>query len=83
MSATYDHGPLRPYRVIWKSGYVEEILAHQVLVPSVIPSLFGDPQTARRLLIHGEINGHWQLILDADYDEVSSVRLLAGSEDLA
>lgn len=73
---SYDHGPLRPYQVIWRSGHVETIMAHQVLLPSL--PLFSDEPGPRsnRLTIHGEIDGHWTLILDADYSDISSVRLV-------
>jgi hypothetical protein len=72
----FDRGPLQRYQVIWKSGFVEEVEAHQVLIPMGMDFLVDTPPKPRRLLMHGEVDGHWRLILDADYDEVTTVRLL-------
>ncbi len=82
MSSTYEYGPLRPYQIIWRSGHVETVMAHQVTLPqlgSFISAYFGTAETApraSRLTVHGEVNGRWTLILDADYADVQSVRLL-------
>lgn len=35
-----DRGPLSTYQVIWKSGHVEDIQAHQVTWPDHALSLF-------------------------------------------
>lgn len=73
---SYEHGPLRTYEVIWRSGHVERIEAHQVLLPPIV-SFFGETGRGNRLTVHGEVNGHWTLILDADYTDILSVRLVS------
>lgn len=82
----FDHGPLQRYEIIWKSGHVEEIACHQVMLPalSMLP-LFGieTREPSRRLTLHGQIDGHWKLILDADYDDISTIRLLGSMQDIA
>lgn len=72
--STYDHGPLDTYEVIWKSGHVERVQAHQVLWPNGI-NLFDDQRPKREhVMIHGEIDGRWKLILAAPVEDVLSVR---------
>lgn len=77
MSERYDHGPLRTYEVTWTSGHVETVQAHQVLMP---PDEFGLFSVAtrtdrvRNVRFHGEIDGHWQLVLCAREDEIRSIR---------
>jgi hypothetical protein len=80
MTTPYDHGPLQTWQVIWRSGHVEEIRGHQCLLPS--PNYFFREEGPRenRLTFHGEIDGHWKLVLDVDYAEILSVRLLTGPE---
>lgn len=75
-----DHGPLHEYQVIWKSGHVETIRAHQVLLPPPALLFMGDRDEPRRVIFHGEIDGHWRLILDAAYDDITSIRNLDASE---
>lgn len=70
----YDHGPLDTYEVIWKSGHVERVQAHQVLWPPIV-NLFGEGNANREhVMIHGEIDGRWKLILAAPVEDVVSVR---------
>lgn len=72
-----DRGPISTYQVIWKSGHVEEIQAHQVMWPDHASSLFGGaPAKNPRVMFHGEINGQWQLVLAAPEDDITSVRLM-------
>lgn len=78
---TYEHGPLHTFEVIWKSGHVETIQAHQVLFPSPLPELFGGPgKRDDRICFHGEIDGRWTLILSAPEDEISTVRNVTATE---
>lgn len=74
----FDRGPIRTYEIIWKSGHVEQIQAHQVLVPR--PPLFGEPPSDRDdvYTFHGEIDGQWLLILAAPAADILSVRLVIG-----
>lgn len=71
-----DRGPIRTYEIIWKSGCVEQIQAHQVLVPH--SPLFGEPPSARDdvYTFHGEIDGQWLLILTASAADILSIRLV-------
>jgi len=74
-----DYGPPKPYQLAWRTGHVETIYAHQVLLPVDFP-LFGETSTDRRIKIHGIVDGQWQLILLADADDILSIRLLTSEE---
>lgn len=76
-----DRGPLLPYQVAWRSGHVETVEAHQVLLPTP-PLLMTDAESprAKRVTFHGEVDGRWVLILDADAADVLSIRLLVRDE---
>jgi hypothetical protein len=45
---SFDHGPIDTYEVIWNSGHVEYVQAHQVLMPQdgMVAGLFSKPRTA-------------------------------------
>lgn len=75
MSERYDHGPLVTYEIIWRSGHVERIEAHQVLWPQT-PSILSAPATdaTPRVLFHGSFDGRWRLVLVADEADLLSVR---------
>ena len=79
-----DRGPLSEYGVVWRDGRAEIIKAHQVLLPhdGLFDDMFGRAPKPRRLTFHGEIDGRWQLILDVDYDQVQSVRLLTAQSEV-
>ena len=78
-----ERGSLVQYQIIWKSGYVEEIQAHQVTTrggPSFLaPSPLDKPEV---VMFHGEFDGRWQLVLSAPMDDISTIRNLsvAGEE---
>lgn len=75
-----EYGPLIPFQVTWRSGHIETIHAHQVLWPQQL--LFGLNQTSsRRVLIHGEVDGVWQLLLAADEADILSVRRLMTADE--
>lgn len=84
----FDRGPLQTYEIIWTSGYVEQIQAHQVIWPqqdTPLAGMFGPvavDQKIRepRILIHGEIDGHWLLVLSAREADIVSIRLLTADE---
>lgn len=79
-----ERGPLQTYEVIWKSGQVETIRAHQVIWPTDagLSGLFGgvETKTQRPVTFHGEIDGRWLLILAARPDDIVSIRLLLQPE---
>lgn len=85
MSAEYDRGPLLTYEVTWATGHVERIEAHQVILPMPPMNLFGSaPATTRgRVTFHGEINGKWQLILDAAEEDIRTIRNVSRGEVLS
>jgi hypothetical protein len=78
----YDHGPLRTYEITWKSGHIETIQGHQVTFDSHrihVDSLFGGSVATTsavepRFTIHGEIDGHWRLLLTAPEADLLSIR---------
>jgi hypothetical protein len=78
----YDHGPLQTYEVIYTSGHIEQIQAHQVIMP---PSdFFGyDVQTKQegRWTFHGEFDGRWMLVLSVPESDVKSVRNVTRTAD--
>jgi len=80
MSDLHDYGPLRPYEITWTNGHVEVIWAHQVLVPHGVGVLFGDVPTKPRWTIHGEVDGHWQLLLTAPEEDIRIVREKSSEE---
>lgn len=77
-----DRGPLETYEVVWMSGHVERIRAHQALVPSPSVDLLGGRTRRDRYTFHAELAGHWRLVLDADAADIRSVRLVTDGESL-
>ena len=80
MSAEHEYGEPVEYQIMWKSGAVETIKAHQVSWPNNLRfSMFGASQggAARTIQFHGEFNGRWQLVLSANEDDMISVRNLS------
>ncbi len=91
---SYDHGPIDTYEIIWASGHVEYIQAHQVLMPPEdLPfhlggGLFGRTATEvkaprRAWTFHGEIDGRWRLVLHAPAEDIRSVRNVTHTQDRA
>lgn len=75
----YDHGPLNTYEVIYTSGHVERVQAHQVLMPHDDFEFEAFRVTTRsrlekRWTFHGEFDGHWRLVLSVPASDVKSVR---------
>lgn len=81
----YDHGPLETYEIVWASGHVEHIQAHQVLMPSPdFSGIFGGVvavQREKRWTFHGEIDGRWRLLLTAPEADIKSVRNVTHTVD--
>ena len=69
----YERGPLTTYEIIWRSGHIERLDAHQVLWPQS-PGMFGEQIGNPRVLVHGEIDGQWKLLLVADEADILSIR---------
>jgi hypothetical protein len=68
-----ERGPLQSFELTWSSGHVETIKAHQVSYQGNSP-MFGDPGRKARIDFHGEIDGHWMLILSALEDDLARIR---------
>jgi hypothetical protein len=72
----YDHGPLKPYEVVWTNGHVETVQAHQVMMPRPAGLFFENVSTKTHEYIqfHGEIDGRWQLVLAVRPELVDVIR---------
>jgi len=82
MSEHYDYGPIQTYEIVWRSGHIENVLAHQVTYPGLgAEALYGRVRTYRVIEFHGEIEGKWRLTLRADEDDIQTVRLLVGQDE--
>lgn len=80
----YDHGHLRTFEITWTSGRIERIQAHQVTWPhgSILGPFFEAAQKRDdRVMLHGEIDGHWQLVLAARPEDIISIRNLTAAPD--
>lgn len=93
MSEAYDHGPLQTYELIWKTGHIETVQGHQVqfdsggmAFSSMLGSSLGIATRADlppKFRIHGEIDGHWRLVIAAPEEDLVSVRNVTGREQPA
>lgn len=72
-----DRGPLRRFEVTWENGHMEIVEAHQCIAPH---TLFSEPATRPRWMFHGEIDGHWVLILAARDEDIRTVRNVTADE---
>lgn len=68
-----ERGAPDRYEVVWESGHVEQVSAHQVLWPNVF-------RGGRRVLFHTEIDGLWTLVLSAVEDDIRTVRNITDDE---
>lgn len=89
MSKDYDRGPIQTYEIVWKSGHIETIQAHQVTTAGATHEVMGamlgvTTKTDRdpRIVFHGELDGQWLLVLSALERDISTVRLLPVSEQV-
>ena len=92
MSDDYDNGSLRTYEVTWKTGHIERFQGHQVMfgsdranVASLLGGAFGAVATSAetlppRFTIHGQIDGHWRLVISAPEADLSSIRDVTADE---
>jgi len=91
---SFDYGPLRSYELTWRSGYVETVQAHQITFQSdrdhgtaAIADFFGTATATRaelppRFTIHGEIDGHWRMLLTAPEADLLSIRDVTDRESV-
>lgn len=63
------------YEVTWKSGHVEQIAAHQVIVPNFMTR-------TTRVMFHAEIDGRWTLVMYANESDIQSIRNITSGETL-
>ncbi|MFC3988784.1 hypothetical protein [Actinoplanes siamensis] len=85
---TYGHKHGRPdvYEIVWISGHVERIKAHQVSFPEAgLAFARATLGTARevgppRVRIYAEVNDEWRLILAAREEDIRSLRLVTDGE---
>lgn len=89
MSGTFDYGPVQTYEVVWRSGHVETVLAHQVTWPQHGISLYGSSLGTvtghagpPQVHFHAQIDGRWRLTLVADEEDLRTVRLITTPEAL-
>lgn len=86
----YNHGPVDVYEITWTSGHVETVVAHQVTYPHAGLALFSAggslatetqslPPTVR---FHAEINGRWVQTLSAREEDIRTMRLVTGGEQI-
>ncbi|NUP18336.1 MAG: hypothetical protein HOZ81_20085 [Streptomyces sp.] len=68
------------YEVIWKSGHVETVIAHQVSWPTNAANLFHGANVPTRIQFHAEVDGRWTLQLSALEDDLRTVRNVTGGE---
>jgi hypothetical protein len=78
----YEHGPLLDFEVTWTNGHVERVQAHQVLDETNSVGIFGPSATEPRIKMHGEFDGHWQVVLVAPASEIKMIRNLTRTEVL-
>lgn len=79
-----ERAPIRSFEIVWASGHVEVIQAHQVTMPQPnLGGMFGTSvKTQDFIRFHGEIGGHWQLILAVKADLIHVIRDKATEEAL-
>lgn len=73
MGAT-DRGPASKYEIVWKSGHIDRIEAHQVSYPNRVSLFTVTAPAPERVEFHGEFDGRWQLVLSAAMSEIDTIR---------
>ncbi|MFC4128862.1 hypothetical protein [Nocardia rhizosphaerae] len=84
----FEYGPMDTYEIIWASGQVERIAAHQVIAPPsdlMAPLFSGATATRKRAgwMFHGEVDGHWKLLLFAPAEDIITIRNVTHTHDTA
>jgi len=89
MTEGFDYGPVQTYEIVWRSGHVETVLAHQVTWPQNGTALYGGivaMMTERagpsQVHFHAMLEGRWRLTLVADEADLRTVRLITTPEAL-
>lgn len=85
----FQRGPVDRYEIVWRSGHIETVLAHQVSWPQNGMYAFGgrvvmltEHQGPAQVHFHAEIDGKWKLTLVADEADIQTIRLLTADETL-
>jgi hypothetical protein len=82
--SVYDGVEPTVYEITWNSGHVEKLAAHQVTWPNNslgALAMFATKTTSpERVRFHAEINGLWTLMLDAQVDDIRTIRNTATEE---
>jgi hypothetical protein len=76
----HDYGPVQTYEVVWQSGHMERIQAHQVIWPGNALSLFGVATKPPRVVMHAVLDGRWTLMLSAPEEDIRSIRNVTADE---
>lgn len=84
----FEYGPLDTYEIIWATGQVERIAAHQVTAPpSDLMAPFFPSATATKnrdgWKFYGEVDGHWKLLLFASVEDIITIRNVTHTRDTA
>ena len=76
-----ERGPIQTYEVTWINGHTEHVEAHQVSFPGSF-TMFGEQPRDPRIAFHGEIDGHWRLVLTCREADVRTVRNITSGEHI-
>lgn len=78
-----DRGKPDSYEVIWKSGHIDCIEAHQISWPHRSSAwLDSSPSPTQVVHFHAEIEGRWTLVLSAPEEEIVTIRNLTRTNNL-
>lgn len=88
MSERYDHGPLRTYQIIWRSGHIETVQGHQVTFDSHVDMFRSGPPRPGRFNIHGDFpkedgGTDWRLVLHGLEDDIITIRDVTDAEQIS
>lgn len=81
----YERGPIQTYEVVWMSGHVERVLAHQVTLPmpdmgGIFSAISTTTDRVRMVTFHAEIDGHWMVTLTAREEDIRTIRNVTADE---
>lgn len=83
----HNYGPVDRYEVVWMSGHVETVAAHQISYPEAGLALAGLSSLGTRvetgpprIRMHAEIDGRWVLTLQALEEDIRTIRLVTDGE---
>jgi hypothetical protein len=82
----FERGPVQTYEIVWHSGHVERVQAHQVITggdSDIVREYFGIKSDRQPIVtFHAEINGHWTLTLRAMQADIRTIRLVTADEPI-